>query len=367
MKLICVAFFSKVVIRRKNKHAFTVHSGDRRSVTTIELVSSRGRYFRPMIIFQGAKIQKAWTNIWSEPVYAVSQNGWTDVDHEVSWLEKVSDPQTANIGGRRFLFVDGHNSHVSAEFISSCWPKKIVPLCLPSHTTHHLQPLNVECFGPLNKTYKKALENRISVGMVQIDKLDFLLLLKSARENVLTQTVIMSAWAAAGMGIPLHNDILLIISGIYPYDPDAVLAKLLQSTSSVLTSSFSSQNPDTVFNDRESLLTFIDDLNLYSTNYKSDLRRVKQTVNFLYSDVNLSRESTRTLFKANIARNTKKNKKKEEVRSTYDGKAFGRVLTEKDAKRYKEEEERKLEQLRLEKEVRDDKRIANDTKKLVNA
>lgn len=31
------------------------------------------------------------------------------------------------------------------------------------------------------------------MGVVQIDKLDFLMLLKSARENVLIQTVIMSA------------------------------------------------------------------------------------------------------------------------------------------------------------------------------
>lgn len=112
------------------------------------------------------------------------------------------------------------------------------------------------------------------------------------------------------MGIPLHNDISLIISGIYPYDPDAVLANLPKSTSSALTSSFSSQNIDTVLNDRDSLLTSIDDLNPYSINYKSDLRRIKTTVNFLYSDVNLSKDSTRRLFKANIARNLKKDFKK---------------------------------------------------------
>lgn len=109
------------------------------------------------------------------------------------------------------------------------------------------------------------------------------------------------------MGIPLHNDILLIISGIYPYDPDAVLANLLQSTSSALTSSFSSQNINTVLNDRDSLLMSIDDLNPYFINYKSDLRRIKITVNFLYSGVNLSKDSTRRLFKANIVRNLKKN------------------------------------------------------------
>lgn len=366
-KLISPHFFSKVVIRRKDKHAFAVHSGDRRLVTVIEFVSSRGKRFQPMIIFQGAKIQKAWVNAWPEPVYAHSERGWTDNDHGVSWLEKVFDPQTKHLGGRRLLFVDGHQSHVSAKFIQSCWSRDIVPLCLPPHTTHCLQPLDVGCFGPLDKAYKKGLEERNSMGVVEIDKIEFLTILKNAREKVLTETVIMSAWATSGMFIHIENDIILMNIGIYPYDPDAVLAKL---SSFVTASSFisdNSQNSEIVFADRESLLTSIENLNPYASSYKSDLRRIKFSINHLYSDIDLSRDSTRRLFKANVARESRRINKKKESTSGFDGTAFGRVLTENDAKRYVEEEQKKEEQLRLTKMLKEDKRIDNDTKRLVNA
>ena len=74
----------------------------------------------------------------------------------------------------------------------------IVPLCLPPHTTHFLQPLDVGCFGPLSKAYKKQLEVRNQMGEVYINKADYLGFLKKARDESMTQTTIMSAWAATG-------------------------------------------------------------------------------------------------------------------------------------------------------------------------
>ena len=69
----------------------------------------------------------------------------------------------------------------------------IIPLCLPPHTTHYLQPLDVGCFGPLSNAYKKQLDERNKTGVVNITKLDFLTLLKNAREEVMTLENIMSA------------------------------------------------------------------------------------------------------------------------------------------------------------------------------
>lgn len=109
-------------------------------------------------------IQKAWTNAWSKPAYAVSHNGWTDNEVVLAWLIDVFHPQTVNLGGRRLLLLDGHASHVSVEFIEFCWLVDIVPLCLPPHTTHYLQPLDVGCFGPLDKAYRKQLEKGMKRG-----------------------------------------------------------------------------------------------------------------------------------------------------------------------------------------------------------
>lgn len=53
--------------------------------------------------------------------------------------------------------MDGHGSHLTTEIIKYCVERKIHILCLPAHSTHRLQPLDVGIFGPLNKAYKKQV------------------------------------------------------------------------------------------------------------------------------------------------------------------------------------------------------------------
>ena len=43
----------------------------------------------------------------------------------------------------RLLILDGHSSHYNWEFFDYCLNAKILPLCLPAHSTHLLQPLDV--------------------------------------------------------------------------------------------------------------------------------------------------------------------------------------------------------------------------------
>ena len=185
-------------MRRCDKNAFSVHSGDRKWSTCIEFVSTRGCVFKPMIIFEGKRIVKAWKGEFPEATFAVSKNGWTDNSHGLTWVRECFNPQTVHLGRRRLLLIDGHASHVSVDFIEYCWSVDIVPLCLPPHTTHFLQPLDVGCFGPLDKAYKKQLVERNKFGEVYVNKLDYLKFLKRAREKVMTSDVIMSAWAATG-------------------------------------------------------------------------------------------------------------------------------------------------------------------------
>lgn len=51
------------------------------------------------------------------------------------------------------LILDGHASHISTAAIEFCIRQKIILLCLPAHTTHILQPLDVGVFGPLGKLH----------------------------------------------------------------------------------------------------------------------------------------------------------------------------------------------------------------------
>ena len=51
------------------------------------------------------------------------------------------------------FIVDGHGSHVTWDFLSYCLKNNILILCLPPHSTHLLQPLDVRIFSPLNRAY----------------------------------------------------------------------------------------------------------------------------------------------------------------------------------------------------------------------
>lgn len=60
--------------------------------------------------------------------------------------------------------IDGNDSHVTWEFLRYCLENDIIPLCLPAHSTHILQPLDVGLFGPLARNYSTALDDWMEAG-----------------------------------------------------------------------------------------------------------------------------------------------------------------------------------------------------------
>ena len=72
------------------------------------------------------------------------------------------------------MILDGHGSHSTPEFDQFCLDNHIVTLCMPSHSSHLLQPLDVACFGPLKTAYSKLVQQLACNGIFHVDKTDFL-------------------------------------------------------------------------------------------------------------------------------------------------------------------------------------------------
>src|SRR2546423_1662190 len=84
-------------------------------------------------------------------------------------------------GGRyRLLILDGHGSHVTPEFDKFCSDNSILTECMPSHSSHHLQPLDVSCFSVLKRVYGTLVKVKVSLGIHHIDKPTFLELFYNA-------------------------------------------------------------------------------------------------------------------------------------------------------------------------------------------
>ena len=54
------------------------------------------------------------------------------------------------------LIQDGHASHMSIKLIELARANDVHLLCIPAHTTHILQPLDVGVFKPLKTHFSKA-------------------------------------------------------------------------------------------------------------------------------------------------------------------------------------------------------------------
>ena len=142
--------------------------------------------FQPLIIFRNKQIQKNWIDEWSQSIYAVSSNKWTNNKIEFVWLKKIFYFQIVDLKNRRFFLIDNHKSHVFVRFIEYCCAIDIIFLCFSFHTIHYFQSLNVDCFESLVKTYKKQLNDKNQLKIVQITKLDFLIYLRRTKTEIIT-------------------------------------------------------------------------------------------------------------------------------------------------------------------------------------
>ena len=62
------------------------------------------------------------------------------------------------------LLVDGHASHLTLDLIDLARKKYVILFCLPPHTTHLLQPLDVAVFKSLKDQFYQSLQWRIQQG-----------------------------------------------------------------------------------------------------------------------------------------------------------------------------------------------------------
>jgi hypothetical protein len=202
----------KVIISKQEKKIYMTQPGNREWVSLIECISVDGRRTRPWVIFKAKQHQKAWFSALPDAHIAVSVNGWTDNELGLEWIEKCFEPETRCGDEYRLLLLDGHASHITTKVIRFCVESKIIPLCLPPHTTHLLQPLDVGVFSPLATAYKAGVRERSKyLVSYSIDKIDFLEIYGAARNKAITPTNVKKSWKAVGLE---------------PWDPGLVLKQL---------------------------------------------------------------------------------------------------------------------------------------------
>lgn len=98
----------------------------------------------------------------------------------------------------RLLIVDGHNLHTTLEFLLYAERNGIIVLCLPPHTTHKLQPLDVGVFNFLAKAWSKEVTEAGQAGY-KIMKFTLLSYYAKARAAAFTPEIIRSSFSCCGI------------------------------------------------------------------------------------------------------------------------------------------------------------------------
>ena len=189
--------------------------GNRDWATVIQAINALGWAIPPFVIVKGKNHLNSWYEDSPLPqdwVITTSENGWTTNEKGMDWIRHFDKhTKLRTIGKYRLLVLDGHESHHSTEFELYCKENNIITLCMPPHSSHILQPLDVGCFGPLKAAYGKQIESLMRANITHIAKEDFLPAFCAAHYVAMTARNIQGGFRGAGL---------------VPFDPESVISRL---------------------------------------------------------------------------------------------------------------------------------------------
>ena len=197
----------KIVTKKGQKKVRCRTSDNISQIIVIGCVSASGQAIPPFVIFDSKSLNKEWTKgEVNGTTYGMSNKGWVDSELFRGWL--TDHFLQFSVAARPLLLIlDGHSSHYQPELVPYAKEKDVILFCLPPHTTHESQPLDISVFKPLKQNWQIACHKFMQShpGKV-ITKYQFSPFLNEAWMATMTPANICSGFRKCG---------------IYPYNPDA--------------------------------------------------------------------------------------------------------------------------------------------------
>ena len=221
----------KVIAEVKRKGVHRVVGAEKgKNHTVIACGSASGFVLPPMIIFPRVRVSEALkANAPPGSYLAAQKKGWVTKELYLKWFRFFTEqiPPTRPV----LLIQDGHSSHISLELIELAKQNDIHLLCLPSHTTHVLQPLDVGVFSSFKSHVGTALNAliRSSEGRVP------------TTEDI--PKIVAEAWPKSVTPVNLMSGFRK--TGIHPLNPGCIHDRVT-APSSVTVDSETSEVPSSV-------------------------------------------------------------------------------------------------------------------------
>lgn len=137
----------------KDVHVLTPHERGE-NITVVACCNAEGVFLPPVLLMKGVNKKKEFVDglPHGSDVYMNPKSSFINAELFLKWFEEHFLPRKPP--GKTILILDGHASHYNAfDMLSLADKNGVIILCLPSHTTQALQPLDRSFFGPLKIYY----------------------------------------------------------------------------------------------------------------------------------------------------------------------------------------------------------------------
>jgi DDE superfamily endonuclease/Tc5 transposase DNA-binding domain len=149
----------RCIINAQVRQKFQAKPGRQEWVSVVECICADGNVVPPLVIFRAENLSRQWipASIHGNWSIGCNSKGWTSNIHGMQWLRQCFEPATRDKAGGeyRLLICDGHDSHITGEWVAHCMDNNIILAILPPHSSHLTQPLDVGVFGSLRNIWQR--------------------------------------------------------------------------------------------------------------------------------------------------------------------------------------------------------------------
>lgn len=153
---------AKVITLKGKKNVGTLTSAERgHLITVVTCMNASGSFVPPLIVWPRKNMQDGLMDgTPSGSIAACHPSGWIQTDIFTMWFNQFLKHVKPSQDDPVLLLLDGHNSHTrNMDVIDKAREHHVSIICLPPHSSHKMQPLDVSFMFPLKTFYAQAIED----------------------------------------------------------------------------------------------------------------------------------------------------------------------------------------------------------------
>ena len=212
-----------VVLRIKKTSTYRKASADRTHLSAAVCIGADGWLAKTMYALKGkVKKEKTLPFCPEGTDYIMTKKGYFDDDGFFEYIKFLVE-QFPKDGKWRLLVFDGYGAHTMVKStLDYLVENKVHAVCMPSHTSQFLQPLDVSCFGPVKHEFRVSLSDlQFQIGVEAINKWELPSVFEFALQRGCSPQNVVAGFIKCGIyGISTehwlqkHNEIFKISAGL---------------------------------------------------------------------------------------------------------------------------------------------------------